>query len=149
MRLVHSIRLRVHSKEQDNEEQITDSLLSLVPFDLEKEKLKLEKTVVEGFEHKKIEVVELALVKERHTKAFLENFIEKINTEDKKTIFTQIDSRLDDNLDFFLRFDKSALLNENKLRLTDSGDCFHIKMSIAAFPAKKEKAIDILNQIFK
>ncbi len=40
-------------------------------------------------------------------------------------------------------------LQENKLWLTESGDCFHIKINIASFPRKREKALEIIRNLFK
>ena len=39
----------------------------------------------------------------------------------QKQILQQAESRLDKNLDFFLRFGKDLWINEKKLILTDSG----------------------------
>ena len=60
----------------------------------------------------------------------------------------QKESRLDDNLDFFLRFGKDEYIRNDKLMLTDSGNCFHIKISIDAFPKKREIALKIADKIF-
>ena len=79
---------------------------------------------------------------------FLNNLVENLDEEQRKLILSQLESRLDDNLDFFLRFDKEEYLKNNKLKLTDSGNCFHIEMSIAAFPKKREIGMEIVKKIF-
>ncbi|MDP7180185.1 MAG: RNA-binding domain-containing protein [Candidatus Woesearchaeota archaeon] len=149
MKLTHLIRVRVYSKEEDNEEEVLKSFLSLFPFDLEEEKLQTENTVAEGFENRKIRVFELILKRTKHTKEFLDQLLEKLTKEQKQTILDQAESRLDDKLNLFIRLDKSKLIKDNELKLTDSGDCFHIKISIAAFPAKREIAMEIVKKIFK
>ena len=149
MKLTHLIRVRVYSKEEDNDEKVLNSFLSLFPFDLEKEKLQTENTVAEGFENRKIRVFELILKKPRHTKEFLNHLLEKLTKEQKQLILDQAESRLDEDLNLFIRLDKEKLIKEDELKLTDSGNCFHIKISIAAFPAKREIALEIVKKIFK
>ena len=54
----------------------------------------------------------------------------------------------DDDLNFFLRLEKPKLFN-HEYWITDSGDCMHIKINLAAFPKKKEKAAPLIKEIFK
>lgn len=149
MKLAHLIKLSVFSKQEDNETDVLNSFLSLIPFNLEEEKLELKTSTAEGFEHTKIKIFELTLAKEKHTAKFLNALTSKLSDDQKQLISRQAESRLDEELKFFLRFDKEKLLKENKLWLTDQGNCFHIKISIAAFPSTKEKALDVINSIFK
>ena len=52
-----------------------------------------------------------------------------------------LERKIDDKGNWFLRFDKKDALDE-KWTILDSGDAIHLKVKIAAFPAKKEIAID-------
>jgi|TARA_B100001971_G_C18245800_1_gene574147 RNA binding exosome subunit len=148
MKLAHLIRVRVYIKDGDNEENVLNSFLSFFPFDLEKEKLAIETRSAEGLEHKKIRILELTLTKEKHTSQFLDSLTTRLDNKQKELILNQADSRLDNDLKFFLRFNKDKLVNENQLELTDSGNCLHIKISIATFPAKREKAMEVIKKIF-
>src|SRR3989344_8815330 len=114
MKLAHLIKLSVFSKQEDNENDVLNSFLSLMPFNIEEEKLELKTSTAEGFEHAKIKIFELTLIKEKHTTKFIENLITKLADEQKQLILTQAESRLDEDLKFFLRFDKEKLLKENK-----------------------------------
>ena len=40
-------------------------------------------------------------------------------------------------------------LLKEKYSITDSGDCFHIKMHIAAFPKNRESALKVIEKIFE
>ncbi|MBW2976975.1 hypothetical protein KY347_06025 [Candidatus Woesearchaeota archaeon] len=150
MRIAHQVRIKVFSyeKNNDNESLILNKLLQLLPFDIETEKILIGKSEAKGFNEKKIMVFEATLTKEKHTNKFLENLAESLDDGQKKLILSQLESRLDNNLDFFLRFDKNEYLKNNKLKLTGSGDCFHIEASIAAFPKKREIGLDILRKVF-
>lgn len=149
MKLAHLIKFSVFSKQEDNETDVLNSFLSLIPFNLEEEKLELKTSAAEGFKHTKIKIFEITLTKEKHTAKFLENLINKLSDGQKQLILKRSESRLDENLKFFLRFDKENLIKENKLWLTDEGNCFHIKISIAAFPSNKENALEVIKNLFK
>ncbi|MCH8329301.1 MAG: hypothetical protein IIB81_02830 [Nanoarchaeota archaeon] len=150
MKLAHQIKTKVFSYEKHNEDDklILDKFLQLFPFNLKDEKIELKKTNALGINEKKITIFEITLTKEKHTSKFLENLMENLDEEQKKLIFSQLESRLDDNLDFFLRFDKDEYLKNDKLKLADSGNCFHIKISVAAFPKKREIGLGIVRKVF-
>jgi len=150
MKLAHQIKAKVFSYEKVNEDEklILDKFLQLFPFDLKEQKIDLKKTQAFGFNEKKIAIFDVILTKEKHTKQFIENLIKNIDEEQRKLIASQLGSRLDDNLDFFLRFDKDEYLRNDKLKLTDSGNCVHIMISVAAFPKKREIGLDIVKEIF-
>jgi|TARA_B100001971_G_scaffold210755_1_gene236908 hypothetical protein len=146
----HQIKIKVFSyeKNSDDNKLILDKFLGFFPFDLKEQKIALKKTNAFGVNEKKITIFEVALTKDKHISKFLDNLVENIDEEQRKLISEQLESRLDENLDFFLRFDKDEYLKNNKLKLTDSGNCFHIEMSIAAFPKKREIALGIVKGIF-
>jgi len=145
MKLAHTITLSVFSK--DDREASKKALIGMLPFSLEDEKLKLDVQKAEGMEKNLIMILKLRLTKARHTNAFLKSLTGKLSDDTKQLLLRQLESRLDGKLDFFLRFDKQKLL-QGQYCLTDSGDCFHIRMAIAAFPRKKEIAKKIVIEIF-
>ena len=146
--LAHTICITVFCKPEEDIGLITEKLLFLAPFDLKKEKIKLKKRTAVGFNNRKIIILEVYLKKESHTNLFLTHLVKKLTDEQKLLIKKQAESRIDDELNLFLRLDKIRLINENKLLLTDKGDCFHIKIKIAAFPHKREAALKIIDKIF-
>ncbi len=55
---------------------------------------------------------------------------------------------MDDSGNLFLRFDKQrAFLGD--LKVVDHGDSIHLKIKIAAYPAKKKVAIKIARKLFQ
>jgi len=148
MKIANSIKITVFVKEGGSEVKVKQALLGLLPFDLEKEKIEIKQSTATGFNEKKTKIFEILLTKERHTNMFLENLKNNLSKETKELIFRQAESRTDDGCNFFLRFSKDKLINEKKLWLTDQGNCFHIKINIAAFPKKKENALRIINSFF-
>ena len=148
MKYAHLIKLTVFSYENENSQSVLDAFLMLFPFDLEENKVTFRKTNANGFNESKIEIMEATLTKPNLISQFLNNLLKNLDAAQKNSILQQAESRLDKNLDFFLKFDKNSWINGKKLVLTDSGKCFHIKISIAAFPKKREIALNIIRDLF-
>ena len=149
MRYAHSLKLTAFSYEQENSHDILNSFIKFFPFSLEENKIPLKKSFATGFSDKKIEILEIKITKQNLINHFLKNLLSNLDENTKKIILGQLESRLDSNLDFFLRFDKNSWISERKLKLTDTGKCFHLKISVAAFPKKREVALNILKNLFE
>jgi|SRR3989338_2551083 len=148
MRYAHLIRLSVFSHENGNSEEILEAFLRLFPFSLEENKVKLERTAAAGFNESKIQIFEVVLAKASLINQFLDFVTGSLDENQKQTIIGQSESRLDENLDFFVRFDKDQWVKNGKLELTDAGNCFHLKIGIAAFPKKREIALNAIRELF-
>jgi RNA binding exosome subunit len=150
MKLVNNISFRVFSYPGENKDVLKSSLLSFAGFTMEQiidEKINFKETNAKGFSQKIIVIMEILLEKERHTNKFLKKLNSILTKEDKSMLIEQV-NRLDDNLNFFIRFDKSDLL-EGKHTITDSGNCFHVSMNIEAHPRRKDVAHRVVKQIFE
>lgn len=148
MKYAHLIKLTVFSYENENGKHISDAFLKFFSFNLDDNKIELKKTNAVGFNETKIVIIEVVLAKGYLINQFLKNISDRMDNFQKNLILSQLESRLDSNLDFFIRFDKNSWINEEKLILTDSGKCFHLKISIAAFPKKREIALNVLKNLF-
>ena len=82
------------------------------------------------------------------TNDFLDFLLNKFSDEQKRLLISQAESRLDANLDFFIRIDKDHWVNEREFWLTDSGSCFHIKLAVAAYPKKRDAALLLIRKLF-
>ena len=150
MKLVHTARLTVYCKDGEACEEIKACLQGLVPLDLEQEKLAVKETIMKG-EHaaeQDIKIYEIMLSKERHVNKFLAALNQKLSKEQRELLVQQAASRFDEDLNFFIRLDKDKLMHENLCQLTDSGECFHIKLSIAAYPKRYDTALAAVKSIF-
>jgi RNA binding exosome subunit len=147
MKLAHYIRVRVIASPEDDKEKIEDKLISLFPFNLEEEKIELQGKKAQGFNERELKILEVELKKATHMTKFLNNLTSKLNDEQKKLILRQLDSRMDEGGHLYLRLDKERFLNDEYF-ITDYGNCFHITIAIAAFPAKKENAKKVVEDIF-
>jgi len=143
------ISVFVKLDEAEDLELIKQKFINLFPFNLVEEKLIIKEETTKGFNEKRIKILTVELLKESHTNKFFESLSSKITRDDKSAILRQKESRLDQELYFYLRFDKQKWIQKNELELTDSGDCFHIKLALAAFPRKREVALELIEKIFK
>ena len=148
MKRAHTVKLSVFVKEYEQEAPISDALVRFLGFDIEKEKITIERSRVEGIHEQKITIFEVLLQKERHVNAFLNALIERLTPEQKALLAQQADSRTSEDCDFYIRFDKPKLL-KNELAITESGDCFHCKITLASYPKRKEAALKIIKEMFK
>ena len=147
MKQVHHITVSVFIKPEEDAEAIERAFFSLFPFGLASEKVPVCRTRAESFGGRKITILEATLKRSKHTAAFLSKLRDTLSEEQRALLLAQ-DNRLDEHLTFYIRFDKPKLL-EGRLWITDSGDCFHLKMPIAAFPHREEAAWHLLTEIFK
>lgn len=150
MKLINSVKVSVFCYENDSEDEIIKGLRFIFPLDFEKEKIRIEKRTAEGFNEKKIITINILMQKDSQNNAFLDNINKNLSEQQKELIKRQAESRLDENLDFFLRFDKDKIIKEKKLWIIDGGNCYHVRMSVAAFPKRRETALDVVrNKMFK
>ncbi|MEJ2248513.1 MAG: RNA-binding domain-containing protein [Candidatus Lokiarchaeota archaeon] len=139
--LAHSIILELFVHPEEDQNKIIEKLLSLIPFDIKEEKVALKRKSTFGFNQERIIVLSVTLTKKRHIEEFLENFIKRIGDHTKKTMSKEIDRRLDNKFNFYIRLDKQKLVDQGELEITEAGDCIYIKVKIAVFPQKRDKAI--------
>ncbi|TFF99954.1 MAG: hypothetical protein EU541_03605 [Promethearchaeota archaeon] len=145
---VHSIIIEVFSKPGEDLEEIRTKLIALFPFDLNEEKITLQQKSAIGFNEQIIKTLRVNLQKQRHIKTFLSHLMDQLSDKTKEIILSQAEKRLDEDLYFYLRFDKKTLLQNNRYLLINEGDCFYFKLKVAAFPKKKDEALAIINNLF-
>jgi len=148
MKFAHNISVKVFCKPEDDESEVKRSLTSLFPFDLEKEKVILDEQNAAGFNDRKITIFEIRIRKDSQMNPFLKGLKKNLGGV-CETIANEAESRVDDEFYFFIRLDKDKLMKEGEYYLTDSGNCFHIRISLAVFPKKKENAISLVKGFFK
>ena len=147
MKYAHSVKLTVFSYQNENNETILKYFLEFFPFSLEENKIILNKMNASGFNDAAIKIFDATLTKTNLINQFMGNLMKKMDSNQKTIVLQQSESRLDQNLDFYLRFDKDLWIKDKRIVLTDSGKCFHLKISIAAFPKKKEVALKIIRDL--
>ncbi len=150
MKYLNTVSLSVFAKPAEGEDvaAIREALIALVPLNLAEQKIAVKDEAAQGFNEKKIHILSITLTKTAHCNAFLKEMLNRLTTEQKELLASQKDSRLDNEFNFFIRLDKDRWLNRD-LSLTDSGRCFHVKLNLAVFPARRPDALALVEKIFK
>ena len=130
--MIHNIKFRAFVYENESIDEITQSILNILPeADIEAEE-------AEGLLEDKIIILSGRVSKKRYTKTFFNKLLESVDLE---KLNNDLERKMDEKGNWFLRFDKSDALDE-KFTILDKGDAIHLKIKIAAFPAKKQIAVD-------
>ncbi len=149
MKSFHHIALSVFAKPEDDAAKLAQGLRALIPFSLEDEHLVLEDHRAKGFNERTIHTMSVHLIKDRHINAFVDSFLQRLSRQQRIQLTQEAESRLDSEIMFFIRIDKDLWANERIVQLTDSGNCYHFKCHVSAFPSKREVALDVVTKVFK
>lgn len=149
MRYLHNLTLTVFCRpDEEDEALLRDKLRAFFPFDLEKEKIKINVQRASGYDNRPIHVMSVTLAREAHLAQFLKAMVAGLKPEQKQTLIKEAESRLDADLFFYIRFDKEQWNAHNELWIVDHGNCYHCKLLIAAYPKKRAVALGIIKTIF-
>lgn len=136
--MIHNIKFRAFVYENENLDEINQAILNILP------EAEINAEEAEGLLEDRIIILSGVISKKRYTKAFFNKLLEL----DKDKLISDLVRKMDDKGNWFLRFSKSDAIDE-KLTIVDSGDSIHLKIKIAAYPAKKEIAIKKIEDAFK
>lgn len=106
---------------------------------------KLIKRRVSGYFGNPIIVMETQLKRSGEIKDF---FLRLKNSELIEKLASTLDKRIDDECNFYLRFDKQKAY-EKFYELTTHGDAILLKAKLKAFPARKENAVLALRRFLE
>ena len=136
--MIHNIRFREFVYEDENLEELTQAIYNILP-DAE-----IESEEAEGLTEDKIILLSGVVDKKRYTKAFF-NLLLQLDQNQLDKLNDDLERKVDDKGNLFLRLSKEDAINEN-IKIVDSGDAIHLKVKIAAYPAKKDVAINKVRQ---
>lgn len=138
--MIHNISYRAFVYGTENKEKVLESIKTLFP----NSSPQCEAT--EGYYKNPVLILNNKIDKKSEIKDFVEK-LTSIKDPAKKRILNQLENKMDDYGNLFLRFDKQrAYLGD--LKVVEHGDSIHIKIKIAAYPAKKKVAIKIARKLF-
>lgn len=132
--MIHNIRFREFVYEDEDLDELTDAILNIFPD------ASIEMEEAEGLTEDKIIILSGVVDKKRHTKAFFNRILE-LNQDQLDKLDTDLERKMDEKGNLFLRLSKEAAIKD-EIEILDSGDSIHLKVKIAAFPAKKSIAIE-------
>ena len=146
MKLFHNIIVSVFIKPEENFDAIKKNFLGLFAFDLEKSKICVEEKNASTFRDRTIKIFEVKITKNRLINDLIDFIKSKLSSEDKEMMIRQLDSRIDDGLNFFFRLSKKQL-EEGKFTVVDHGHCYHFKCHVVTYPKSRDAAIKLLIEL--
>ncbi|OEC87421.1 MULTISPECIES: RNA-binding protein [Methanobacterium] len=138
--MIHNISYRVFVYGTENEEKVKEAVQTLFPNSHP------QTDTIEGYFKNPVLILHDKISKNREIKNFI-HILEEIDESSKKQLRSELENKMDERGNLFLRFDKQrAYLGD--LKIIKHGDAIHVKINIAAYPAKKEKAMEVARDIF-
>ncbi len=134
--MIHNIKFRAFVYKDESVDEISEAILNILP------EAEIEAEEAEGLLEDKIIILSGIVSKKRYTKTFFNTLLEWTDLE---KLNADLERKIDEKGNWFLRFDKIDALDEI-WTIKDSGDSIHLKVKIATFPAKKEIAVDKVRQ---
>ncbi len=137
--MIHNISYRAFVYGTENEEKVKKAIKTLFPNSL------IQREVTEGHYKTPVFILYDKIDNKRDIKNFIET-LDNLGVHDKKGILRDLNKKMDDKGNFFLRFDKQkAYLGE--LKVVEHGNSIHVKIKMAAYPAKKIPAIKLVRKL--
>ena len=138
--MIHNISYRVFVYGTENDEKVKEAVKTLFPNSHP------QTDTTEGYFKNPVLILHDNITKNREIKEFVE-ILKQIDAASKKRLRSELENKMDERGNLFLRFDKQrAYLGD--LKIIEHGDAIHVKINVAAYPAKKENAIEVAKDIF-
>lgn len=143
--------LEIHVRIIGQAHEDTDMLCATLNafFDLPSLKIPINKDSFESETKLTRAILTFDIKKRANVRQICERLFSRITKNDVQTIINQLESRIDEDCVFYLRFTKPVWLANSTLQLTDSSDCLHIRFAIAAFPKKRPIAYALVEKYLK
>ncbi|HNR25627.1 MAG TPA: RNA-binding domain-containing protein [Methanobacteriaceae archaeon] len=138
--MIHNITYRTLVYGTEDEKRVRIALSNILPFSEPDTKL------IEGHHKNQMVILTGKTDKKSDIEVFLQS-LENIKTSDKKRILRGLENKIDDKGNLFLRFDKQRAYR-GEMKIVEDGDAVHLKLKLAAYPARKDPALKIAQKIF-
>jgi hypothetical protein len=128
----------VHATE--DESKVTGALRNILPREV-----KIQRRKLKGHHGNPILILSASIERRKILRELWDNLTARLGPEEFKKLGQIVQERLDNECNFYLRFDKQ-LACTGKLALTDAGDVVHLRLKVAAYPAKREVAARLVQE---
>jgi len=139
--MIHNISYRVFVYGTENEEKVREAIKTLFPSSLP------QKDLTKGYYKNPVLILYDKIDKKRDMNTFIQN-LNQMKVNEKKKILDELENRIDDKGNLFLRFNKQEACLGN-LVVVEHGDAIHLKIKMAAYPAKKEIGMKLVRELFR
>ena len=140
--MIHNIKYRMFVYENEDEQELRTALNNIFPDVIP------EVEEAEGLLEDEIIILSGVIDKKRYLKDFLNNLFDELGTDEIIKLYDDIDKKMDDQCNLFLRLSKEDAIDED-WHIIDNGDSIHLKIKVEAYPAKKEIAVKNMKEFIK
>ncbi len=137
-----SAAVTAHAHATEDEQRVLSALKILLPS------AEIRLTKLTGHYGNPIVGFEAAVERRKDVRELWQRVAAKLRTGELETLRNIARERIDETCHLYMRFDKQ-LAYGGELVLTDSGDAMHLRLKVAAFPAKREVAIGLVEKFIK
>lgn len=138
--MIHNLSYRTFVYGTENKEKVKKAIQTLFPSSQPQE------TLTEGYYKNPVLILHHKIQKKSQIKDFIK-ILQEMRYPDKKRVLRDLDNKMDSKGNLFLRFDKQrAYLGQ--LKIAEHGDSIHVKIKMAAYPAKKEPALKLARELW-
>lgn len=138
--MIHNISYRVFVYGTEKERKVREAIKTLFPNSSP------QLNITEGYFKNPVLILHDKITKSRDIKGFIK-ILENLDLQARRRVLNELDSKMDEKGNLFLRFDKQRAYLGN-LKIIEHGDAIHVKIKLAAYPAKKKNAVKIAADIF-
>lgn len=137
--MIHNISYRTFVYGTENEDKVKEAVKTLFPNSSP------QREETEGYYKNPVLILQDKILKKGEIHDFILTLKESSSRTDK--ILNNLHRKMDDKGNLFLRFDKQkAYLDE--LEIVEHGDSIHVKIKIAAYPARKDVALKLARKLW-
>jgi len=126
----------------EDEQKVLAAIRLFLPSEVE-----VKQTKLKGHHGNPITSFEASVEQRKLLRELWQRVVEKVRAGEIEKIASSLPEKVDETCHFYLRFDKQHA-HAGKLVLTEGGDAIHLRMKVAAFPAKPEVAVELVRKFF-
>lgn len=135
-----SATVTTYAHATEDEQRVLTALKILLP-----EGVEIRRSKLKGHHGNPIVGFEARIERRKILRELWQRVVAKLRAGESKPLRNIVRKRIDETRHLYLRFDKQ-LAYVGELALTGSGDAVHLRLKVAAFPAKREIAIGLVEK---
>lgn len=137
-----SISTIVHATE--SEEKLREAIRLIVP-----EAVEIESSEVEGHYGDEKVILSADIERRPHLREFWDRVLGALPEGEKDWLLENAVDRIAEDCVLYLRVDKQLAVSDGELRFSDSGDVLHVRIKVSAYPAKREIAVEEMDEFLE
>ena len=144
---IHHITVSAYAKSKDEAAKTREILKSILPADTPIEDVAHEPETEGEVFTKELYEVKSHLESQSQIKEFTSKIIRGLDEYDRTRTLERISDHVDEDCNLYLRLSKTEAAGGNIV--LENKDSIHVRIKIAAFPAKRDAAIEVARRLIE